>query len=185
MEYLDGRVKDGLRDVRSDADCTYLKTIRINGSELAPMVALPHNPGNVVPVEKIVGKKIDQVLLGSCTGGRMEDYRVAAEIMRGKKLPRSMRCLIIPASTKIARAIINEGLSEVFYDAGCIITSSQCGPCGGMQTGFIGQGEACLGTHNRNFRGRMGSPDAEIYLASPATAAASALTGYITDPRLV
>lgn len=110
---------------------------------------------------------------------------MAAGIMKGKKIPRHMRCLVIPASTKIARQVIDEGLADIFYDAGCVVTSSQCGPCGGMQMGFIGAGEACLGTHNRNFRGRMGSPDAEIYLASPATAAASALTGFITDPRTV
>ena len=183
MSYLEGRVKDGFEHLASDPDCTYASTVKINADELAPMVALPHNPGNVVPVDKAAGKKIDQVLLGSCTGGRMEDYRIAAEIMKGKKIPRHLRCLVIPASTRISRQIIDEGLADIFYDAGCIISSSQCGPCGGMQMGFIGPGEACIGTHNRNFRGRMGSPEADIYLASPATAAASALTGCITDPR--
>jgi len=183
MSYLEGRVKDGYEHLASDPDCTYSSTIRINGDELVPMVALPHNPGNVVTVDKAAGIKLDQVLLGSCTGGRMEDYYAAAEILKGKRIPRRMRCLVIPASTKISRQIIDEGLADIFYDAGCIISSSQCGPCGGMQMGFIGDGEACLGTHNRNFRGRMGSPDAEIYLGSPATAAASALNGCITDPR--
>ena len=185
MDYLEGRVKDGFGHLASDEDCVYAKTIRINGNELVPMVALPHNPGNVVTVDKIAGKRLEQVLLGSCTGGRMEDYRIAAQIMKGKKIPRRMRCLVIPASTTISRQIIDEGLADIFYEAGCVISSSQCGPCGGMQMGFIGPGEACLGTHNRNFRGRMGSADAEIYLGSPATAAASAITGYITDPRIV
>lgn len=185
LEFLEGRVKDGFEIWKSDPDCSYSKVITIDASKLGPMVSLPHNPGNVVTVEKAEGKKIDQVLLGSCTGGRMEDYYIAAEILKGKKIPRHMRCLVIPASTKISRHIIDEGLAEIFYDAGCIVSSSQCGPCGGMQMGFIGAGEACLGTHNRNFRGRMGSPDAEIYLASPATAAATALTGVITDPRKV
>jgi len=185
MDYLKDRVKTDYGHLASDKDCTYFQTIEIEGSALEPMVALPHNPGNVVSVSEAAGKKIDQVLLGSCTGGRMEDYRIAAEIMKGKKIPRNMRCLVMPASTKISKQIVTEGLAEIFYDAGCIISSSQCGPCGGMQVGFIGPGEACLGTHNRNFRGRMGSPDADIYLSSPATAAATALTGCITDPRAV
>jgi 3-isopropylmalate/(R)-2-methylmalate dehydratase large subunit len=115
----------------------------------------------------------------------MEDYRVAAEIMKGKRLPRHMRCLVIPASAAVQRELVREGLAEIFIDCGCIVSNSQCGPCGGMQMVFIGAGEVCLGTHNRNFRGRMGSPDGEIYLASPAVAAATALTGVITDPRKI
>jgi 3-isopropylmalate/(R)-2-methylmalate dehydratase large subunit len=185
MEYLKGRVKGDCEPWVSDPDCRYDKVVTIDADELAPMVCLPHNPGNVVTVDKIEGKKIDQVLLGSCTGGRMEDYYMAAEILRGKRIPRHIRCLVIPASTKISRRIIDERLADVFYDAGCVVSSSQCGPCGGMQMGFIGPGEVCVGTHNRNFKGRMGSPEGEIYLASPATAAASALNGYITDPRKV
>lgn len=182
-EYLRGRARGPVTQYRSDPDCHYSRTISIDADKLGPMVALPHNPGNVVPVEEIAGRKIDQILLGSCTGGRMEDYRVAAKILKGHKIPRHLRCLVIPASAKIARQLNAEGLSDIFYDAGCIVSSSQCGPCGGMQMGFIGPGEACIGTHNRNFKGRMGSPDGEIFLASPAVAAASALTGVITDPR--
>ena len=183
MSYLEGRVNDGFSHLASDEDCVYAGKININADDLVPLVALPHNPGNVVTVAEAAGRKIDQVLLGSCTSGRMEDYRVAAEILKGKKLPRHMRCLVIPASAKIARQLNNEGLTDIFFEAGCIVSNSQCGPCGGMQMGFIDAGEACMGTHNRNFRGRMGNPDGEIYLGSPATAAACAVTGCITDPR--
>jgi homoaconitate hydratase family protein len=184
LAYLKGRTSAPVSDEWvSDRDCKYLKVIEIDARELEPLVSLPHNPGNVVPIGKIEGKKVDQVLLGSCTGGRMEDYRIAAEIMKGKKVPRHLRVLVIPASARVAKDMLKEGLTELFMDCGCIVSSTQCGPCGGMQMGFIGPGEACLGTHNRNFRGRMGSPDGEIYLASPATAAATALTGLISDPR--
>jgi 3-isopropylmalate/(R)-2-methylmalate dehydratase large subunit len=184
LEYLKGRTSAPVSDEWvSDKDCKYLKVIEIDARGLEPLVSLPHNPGNVVPIGKIEGKKVDQVLLGSCTGGRMEDYRIAAEIMKGKKVPRHLRVLVIPASARVAKDMLKEGLTELFMDCGCIVSSTQCGPCGGMQMGFIGPGEACLGTHNRNFRGRMGSPDGEIYLASPATAAATALTGLISDPR--
>ena len=185
LEYLKGRAKGPVEVWKSDSDCKYSETVHINANELAPQVSCPHNPGNVVDIEKVVGTKVDQVLLGSCTGGRMEDYRIEAEIMKGKKVPRHMRCLVIPASAKVAKDMLKEGLTEIFMDCGCIVSSTQCGPCGGMQMGFIGPGEVCVGTHNRNFRGRMGSPDGEIYLASPATAAATALTGFITDPRTV
>jgi 3-isopropylmalate/(R)-2-methylmalate dehydratase large subunit len=170
---------------KSDPDCTYSSTGYIDGDKLEPLVACPHNPGNVVSVSEIAGKKVDQILLGSCTGGRMEDYRMAASILKGKKIPRHLRCLVIPASAQVQKDLMKEGIAEILLESGCIISSPQCGPCGGMQMGFIGAGEVCIGTHNRNFRGRMGSPDAEIYLASPATAAATALTGYITDPRKV
>ena len=185
LEYLEGRAKSSVEVWKSDSDCKYSKVISINADELVPQVSCPHNPGNVVDVGKVAGKKVDQILLGSCTGGRMEDYRIEAEIMKGKKIPRHLRCLVIPASAKVAKDMLKEGLTEIFMDCGCIVSSTQCGPCGGMQMGFIGPGEVCIGTHNRNFRGRMGSPDGEIYLASPATAAATALTGYITDPRIV
>jgi len=182
-DYLNGRTAGEIERLESDKDCLYSETIKIDVSDLEPQVACPHNPGNVKPVSEVAGVKIDQVLLGSCTGGRMEDYRIAAAVMKGKKTPREMRCLVIPASTAIYMQLLHEGLLDIFNDCGCIICNSQCGPCGGVQMGFIGKGEACLGTHNRNFRGRMGSPEADIYLASPAVAAATALSGVITDPR--
>jgi len=171
--------------VKSDSDCKYHSVIEINGDELEPMVACPHSPDNVVPITQIAGEKIDQILLGSCTAGRMEDYRLAAKIMKGKKIPRHIRCLVIPASSAVAKDMAKEGLTEIFLDCGCIVCNSQCGPCGGVQMGFIGAGEACLGTHNRNFKGRMGSPEGRIFLASSTVAAASALTGVITDPRVI
>ena len=181
--YLAGRARDPVTEWASDPGCNYSETVHIDADALEPMVACPHNPGNVVPVSEVEGTKVDQILLGSCTGGRMEDYRVAASILKGKQIPRHLRCLVIPASAQVQMDMMKEGIAEVLLDSGCIISSPQCGPCGGMQMGFIGPGEVCIGTHNRNFRGRMGSPDAEIYLASPATAAATALTGYIADPR--
>ena len=183
--YLAGRARDPVAEWVSDPDCKYASTVNIDANVLEPMVACPHNPANVVPVNEIEGTRVDQILLGSCTGGRMEDYRIAASILKGKKIPRRLRCLVIPASAQVQRDMISEGIAEILLDSGCIFSSPQCGPCGGMQMGFIGPGEVCIGTHNRNFRGRMGSPDAEIYLASPATAAATALTGYISDPRKV
>ena len=185
VEYLKDKVDGEIEILTSDPDCEYSKVINIDVTDLEPQVACPHNPGNVKPVTEIAGTKVDQVLIGSCTGGRMEDYRMAAEIMKGKKIPRRMRCLIIPASTKIYMQLMKEGLLELFNECGCIIANSQCGPCGGVQMGFIGAGEACLGTHNRNFQGRMGSPEGGIYLASPTVAAATALAGVIADPRNV
>ena len=185
FEYLKGRARGPVEAWKSDPDCNYSSVININASELVSQVSCPHNPGNVVDIDKVVGTKVDQILLGSCTAGRIEDYRISAEIMKGKKIPRHLRCLVIPASAQVAKDMLSEGLTEIFMDCGCIISNSQCGPCGGMQMGFISAGEVCIGTHNRNFRGRMGSPDGDIYLASPATAAAAALNGYIVDPRTV
>ena len=183
--YLTGRARDPVAEWVSDPDCSYASTIHIDGDKLEPMVACPHNPGNVVSVNEVEGTKVDQILLGSCTGGRMEDYRIAASILKGKKIPRHLRCLVIPASLQVQKDMSKEGLLDVFMDSGCIVSNPQCGPCGGVQMGFISAGETCIGTHNRNFRGRMGSPDADIYLSSPAVAAATAITGYITDPRKV
>ena len=187
FEYLEGRALDPVEEWRSDPGCAYSATIHINADELVPQVSCPHNPGNVADIDKVIGTKVDQILLGSCTGGRMEDYRAAAEIFRanlkGQKIPRHLRCLVIPASAQVAKDMLKEGLTELFLDSGCVVSNPQCGPCGGMQMGFISPGEVCIGTHNRNFRGRMGSPDGEIYLASPATCAAAAITGSITDPR--
>ena len=181
--YLEGRARDPVTEWRSDPDCNYSLTLNIDGDKLEPLVAKPHNPGNVVTVGELEGTKVDQVLLGSCTGGRMEDYRIAASIMKGTKVPKRLRCIVMPASPKVQMDMTKEGLTEIFLESGCVVTNPQCGPCGGVQMGFLGDGEACIGTHNRNFMGRMGSPEASIYLSSPAVAAAAALTGYITDPR--
>ena len=166
-----------------DKDAAYHRVLTIDASQLEPQVACPHNPGNVAGITEVSGVKVHQVLIGTCTGGRMEDFRAAAQIMQGEKVPRGVRCLILPASMRIYRQLLEENLLPIFIDAGCIICNPNCGPCGGLHQGLIGKGEVCVGTHNRNFKGRMGSSDGQVYLASPATAAAAAIAGELVDPR--
>jgi 3-isopropylmalate/(R)-2-methylmalate dehydratase large subunit len=181
--YLRGRVEGDIELLTSDLDAHYSETRQINVDNLAPQIACPHSPANVVPVAAVAGKKVDQVLIGTCTGGRLEDFRAAAGIIEGKQIPRTVRCLIIPASARIYRQMLEEGLLKIFAEAGCVICNPHCGPCGGVQLGMIADGEVCVGNHNRNFRGRMGSPKGEIYLASSVTVAAAAVTGQLVDPR--
>ncbi|HHY35816.1 MAG TPA: 3-isopropylmalate dehydratase large subunit [Firmicutes bacterium] len=181
--YLKERYCGPMEPVSPDEDAVYDRVIRIDASGLSPMLACPHSPGNVVPVNEVAGTKVDQVVIGTCTGGRMEDFRAAAEIIRGRKVPPFVRCLVIPASAKIYRQLLEENLIKVFLDAGCVMCNPQCGPCAGLHYGLLAPGEVCVGTHNRNFMGRMGSPLAQVYLASAATAAAAAVTGKIVDPR--
>ncbi|MDR2163886.1 MAG: 3-isopropylmalate dehydratase large subunit [Clostridiales Family XIII bacterium] len=183
VEYLKGRYEKSVTLFSSDEDAHYSRIVEIDGNNLGPQVACPHNPANVVPVEKVEGKRLDQVLIGSCTNGRMEDFLAAAAFLKGRKIPRWLRCLILPASNEIYTQLMKEGLIDLFIESGCVILNANCGPCGGMHEGLIAKGEIVLGTHNRNFKGRMGSPEGEIYLSSPATAGASAVNGYITDPR--
>lgn len=180
-----GVKKEDIRMLASDEDAEYCQEVRIDVSDLEPYVALPHSPANGVPVSQAAGTPLTQVLIGTCTNGRVEDFAAAAEILKGHRIPNELRCLVIPASNAIYSELMRLGYMQIFLDAGCIVCNSNCGPCGGMHEGLMYEGEACLGTHNRNFRGRMGSPKASVYLASPATAAASALTGVITDPRTI
>jgi homoaconitase/3-isopropylmalate dehydratase large subunit len=140
---------------------------------------------NVRPVAAVAGKRFQQALIGTCTNGRLEDLEAAARILRGRKVHPHVRALILPASAEVYRAALKTGLLEVFVEAGCVILNPGCGPCLGAHQGLLAAGEVVLSTSNRNFRGRMGSRDSEIYLASPATVAASALRGVITDPRTV
>jgi 3-isopropylmalate/(R)-2-methylmalate dehydratase large subunit len=149
------------------------------------MVAFPHRVDNVKTIDEVKGEKIDQVFIGTCTNGRLEDLRVASEILRGKKRHPNTRLIIVPASRTIYGQAIEEGLLSVFNDAGASINTPGCGPCVGVHQGILGDGEKCLSTMNRNFKGRMGNPESFIYLASPATCAASALAGEIADPREV
>jgi len=181
--FLSGRVKGVTEDMVSDRDANYSRIVQINVNGLVPQIACPHSPDKVVPVSEAAGKKVDQVLIGTCTGGRIEDYRMAAGLMQGKRVARKIRCLIVPASSRIYRQMLEEGLLRVFLDAGCVICNPHCGPCGGVQAGLIADGEVCVSTSNRNFQGRMGSPKGEVYLGSAATAATTALTGELTDPR--
>jgi 3-isopropylmalate/(R)-2-methylmalate dehydratase large subunit len=157
--------------------------LEFDASELGPQVAKPHTVDNVSPVEEVAGTKIDQLLLGTCTNGRLEDLRLAARILAGKKIAKGVRMLVLPASQEVLLDALVEGLIDTFVRAGALVLNPGCGPCLGAHQGVLAPGEVCLSTANRNFKGRMGSREAEIYLASPATVAASALTGVITDPR--
>lgn len=182
-EYLDGRLK-GKTDYEvfgSDADAEYSRTVEIDCSKLEPMVAMPSLPSNGKSISECAGLEMDQAYIGSCTNGRIEDLRVAAEIMKGKKV--AIRTLIVPATPTIWKQAKDEGLFDIFYDADCVISAPTCGACLGGFMGILADEERCVSTTNRNFVGRMGHPTSEVYLVSPATAAASALTGKLEDPR--
>jgi len=174
-----------VRGFSSDPDAQYAKTLEFDVSSLEPQVACPHAVDNVKPVSEVEGTPVDQVFLGSCTNGRIEDLRLAAKILEGKVVKRGLRMIVTPASRRVYLQALREGLIETFVKAGCAVCNPGCGPCVGAHQGVLAPGEVCLSTSNRNFKGRMGCTDAEIYLASPATAAATAITGRITDPRSV
>lgn len=169
--------------IRSDDDATYEDVLKFDVSGLEPQVACPSSVDNVKPISEVEGVEVDQVFLGSCTNGRLEDLRQAAEVLRGAEVRDGVRVLIVPASRRVYLQALREGLIEVFLRAGCTVCNPGCGPCPGGHMGVLAPGEVCLSTSNRNFVGRMGSAEAKIYLASPLTAAASAITGRITDPR--
>ncbi|RJS88096.1 3-isopropylmalate dehydratase large subunit [Candidatus Bathyarchaeota archaeon] len=168
---------------KSDEDAEFCESLKFDVSNLEPQVACPHAVDNVKPVKSVEGKEIDQVFLGSCTNGRLYDLRVAAEILKGRHVKRGVRVIVTPASRRVYREALKEGLIEIFLDSGCAVCNPGCGPCAGGHQGILAPGERCVSTSNRNFKARMGSSEAEIYLVSPATAAASAITGEITDPR--
>jgi 3-isopropylmalate/(R)-2-methylmalate dehydratase large subunit len=176
------RLDEGLR---SDEDAEYAEVREYDVTDMPPQVACPHNVDNVVDVGKVEGKRIDQVFLGSCTNGRFEDLKIAAEVMDGRPVARGVRMIVIPASHSEYMKALRAGLIEEFASAGALVESPCCGPCMGGSFGLLGPGEVGLSTSNRNFRGRQGSPDAFVYLCSPATAAASAVKGCIADPRSV
>ena len=168
-----------------DADAVYEQVIYIDVSILEPTVALPHTTDNTTPVRDIDKSKIQQVFIGTCTNGRLEDLAVAAGILKGKRCYPETRLIVAPASQQVLLAAIEAGYLQTMIEAGATILPPGCGPCLGLHQGVLGNGESCLSTSNRNFKGRMGNPEAFIYLASPATAAATAITGEITDPREV
>jgi len=181
--YLDEHLMDkrGYTVYESDDDAKYVVTEKFDCSALEPMVALPHLPSGGVPVGECAGKEMDQAYIGSCTNGRIEDLRIAAGILKGRQV--AIRTLVVPATPSIWKQAKDEGLFDIFYDAGCVIAAPTCGACLGGFMGILASGEKCISTTNRNFVGRMGHPKSEVYLASPATAAASAVEGKITDPR--
>ncbi|MEW5806825.1 MAG: 3-isopropylmalate dehydratase large subunit [Acidobacteriota bacterium] len=166
-----------------DADAIYDKVIEVDASMLEPMIACPHTVDNVKPLHEVEGKKVDQIVIGSCTNGRLDDLAIAAEILKGEKIARSVRMLIFPASARIYRQALEKGYIADFLKSGAVIMNSGCGPCLGVHQGALADGDVALATTNRNFKGRMGNSDAEVYLCSPAVAAASAITGVITSPE--
>jgi 3-isopropylmalate/(R)-2-methylmalate dehydratase large subunit len=180
----EGRGRD-FRPLAADADAVYEKTIRINATKLEPTVAKPHTVDNTALAKDLKGTKIQQVVIGTCTNGRLEDLEVAAAILKGKKAAKNVRLIIAPASRQVLLQAIDAGIIKTFVASGAMILPPGCGPCLGLHQGALGDGEACLSTANRNFEGRMGNPKSFIYLGSPATAAATALKGGITDPREV
>ena len=183
--YLKGRSQRPWVKYEADADAEYECTVTIDLSTLEPTVSYPHLPENTHPAKDGSRIKIDQIVIGSCTNGRIEDMQAAYEILKGKQIAKGVRGIIIPATMDVYKECILRGYTEAFVDAGCIVSTPTCGPCLGGYMGILAAGERCVSTTNRNFVGRMGHVDSEVYLASPATAAASALTGYITDPREV
>lgn len=170
---------------KSDADAVYKKVYEIDASKIEPQVAFPHLPENTRGISEVGEVKIDQVVIGSCTNGRMDDLREAAAILKGKKVSDSLRCLVFPGTPKIYMEAMKEGLLEIFMESGATVSTPTCGPCLGGHMGILAKGERALSTTNRNFVGRMGSPESEVYLCNPAVAAASAITGKISSPKEV
>ncbi len=186
LKFLDGRTKEVIKSIewiRSDSNSSYERVLNFNVADLEPQVSCPPSVDNAKPISTVVGVKIDQAFLGSCTNGRFEDLSSAAEILRGKKVKEGVRMLVIPASLEVYLQALKEGLLETFVEAGAFVCNPTCGPCLGGHIGTLAPGEVCISSSNRNFIGRMGSPEASVYLGSPVTVAASALTGRITDPR--
>lgn len=186
IEYLDKHAKRDYKIYEADADAEYEEVVDVDLSAIRPTVAFPHLPGNAKTVDEIEAMDkiyIDQVVIGSCTNGRMEDLRKAAAILKGKKVADNVRVMVVPATQKIYLQCILEGILETFVEAGCAVNTPSCGPCMGGHMGVLAKGEKCVSTTNRNFVGRMGDVESLIYLASPETAAASAIAGYIANPE--
>ena len=181
LEYMKGRCEREPKIFVADPDAEYEKVIEIDLSKIVPTVSCPHLPENTRPASELHDIKIDQVVIGSCTNGRMEDMEAAYRVLAGNKVADGVRCIIIPATMAIYRECVQRGYVTAFIDAGAVVSTPTCGPCLGGYMGILAAGERCIATTNRNFVGRMGHVDSEVYLASPATAAASALTGYITE----
>jgi 3-isopropylmalate/(R)-2-methylmalate dehydratase large subunit len=185
LAYVKPRAKREWKVFASDPDAVYKDVIEIDVSKIEPQVAFPHLPENTKPISQVGDVKIDQVVIGSCTNGRIEDLRIAAEIIKGHKVHPDVRLLVIPATQEIYRQCIEEGLTQIFLDAEAAVSTPSCGPCLGGHMGVMAQGERAVATTNRNFVGRMGHVKSEVYLASPAVAAASAILGKIAGPEEV
>jgi len=180
--YVEPRARRAYTAYQSDGDARYAQVIEINVSELEPQVAFPHLPSNVRPLSQVGQVPIDQAVIGSCTNGRLEDLQVAAQVLRGQKVHPYVRCIVIPGTQAIYLEAVRQGLVETFIEAGAVVSTPTCGPCLGGHMGVLAAGERCVSTTNRNFVGRMGHPESEVYLANPAVAAASAVLGRIGGP---
>jgi len=183
MEYINGRVSRSCEAFEADTDAVYDREVVIDLATLEPTVSMPHLPSNTKAIGEVEGLPIDQVVIGSCTNGRIQDLRIAADLMKGKKVAGNIRCIVIPATQEITLQAMKEGLVEIFLEAGAAVSTPTCGPCLGGHMGVMAEGERAVSTTNRNFVGRMGHVDSEIILASPAVAAASAIAGCVADPR--
>jgi len=185
LEYLEGKMRRPARPVVADPDAHYEAVYNVDTTDLQPYVARPHDPANSVPVTEVESEriKVDQAFIGSCTNGRLEDFRMAAQILRGRRVHTDVRLITTPASQQIWLDCAREGIWDIFAEAGALVTHSTCGLCFGGHLGLLGDGEVSISATNRNFQGRQGSPKSFVYLANPATVAASAVEGYITDPR--
>ena len=181
--YLRGRVSRAWEAFEADPDAVYEREIEIDLNNLRPTVALPHLPSNTRSVDEVAGTPIQQVVIGSCTNGRLEDMRKAAEVLKGRKVHDGVRCIVFPATQQIMLDAMAEGLIQIFIEAGCAVSTPTCGPCLGGHMGVLSDGERAISTTNRNFVGRMGPVSSEIILASPAVAAASAVAGCVADPQ--
>jgi 3-isopropylmalate/(R)-2-methylmalate dehydratase large subunit len=183
--YVDGRASRPCQVYRADDDAAYARCIEIDVGSLEPQVAFPHLPENVRPVSQAGDVRIDQAVIGSCTNGRLEDLHVAAEVLRGRQVHPDVRCIVIPGTQQVYLEALREGLIEAFIESGAAVSTPTCGPCLGGHMGILAAGERAVSTTNRNFRGRMGHPESEVYLAGPAVAAASAVVGRIAAPQEV
>ncbi len=181
--YIEPRAERPIVEFHPDADAEYAQVIEIDVATIEPTVSLPHLPSNTKPARECRDIKIDQSVIGSCTNGRIEDMRAAAEVLKGRKVAEGVRCIVIPATQLVYRQCIQEGLTEIFLDANCVVSTPTCGPCLGGYMGILAAGERAIATTNRNFVGRMGDPTSEVILASPAVAAASAVAGHIALPE--
>jgi 3-isopropylmalate/(R)-2-methylmalate dehydratase large subunit len=185
LVYIKTRAKRKYTVYASDPDAAYAKVIEWDVSKMEPQVSLPHLPSNAKPVSQVKNVAIDQAVIGSCTNGRIEDLRLAAKVLKGKKVAKGVRCIVIPGTQQIYLDALKEGLIEQFINAGAAFSTPTCGPCLGGHMGVLADGEACISTTNRNFVGRMGSPKSAVYLANPAVAAASAVAGKIVSPEML
>jgi len=185
LGYLKGRTDQDICATVPDEGAAYSRTLTIDMSAVDPVVALPHLPENVVPVREAKSLSVDQAVIGSCTNGRIEDLRIAAQVLRGHKVHPDVRCIIIPGSRQVQLDAVREGLIEVFLEAGAAVSTPTCGPCLGGHMGVLASGERAVSTTNRNFCGRMGSLESEVVLSGPAVAAASAIAGRLAHPEEV